>query len=252
MDCNAAIKDSFVPFFKDKIEGKENLALFYSDNPPPTHQYKWKVTPEKLVTIHISKSDPISNAKDTIWLKQELERKWKNGTAEERMKLTEWIVRDWGGVKRNSTKRFEEYFKKGENNNPDLPLKGVASYSKVLSISNITDYAIYDARVAASLAAIQIIYPSCKPVFFPFIRGRNKTVSDQDNPNSFVSRFYAKELDKQWINPEDRNDTYSLYLALLRSILKHFPEYKIYHLEMMLFAMAETLCENAIKKWCNK
>lgn len=247
MDCSTAIRDSFVRFFKDK----ENLALFYSDNPPSAHQYKWQVKPETLLKIGIERSEPISNAKDTIWLKQELENKWKKGNAEERMKLTKWIVRDWGEVRGNGAERLAQYADIAQNNNIPLTLQGVASYSNVLSISDCTRYAIYDARVAASLAAIQTLYLSAHPVFFHFIPGRNKTVSDQSNPNSFVSLFRTKELDKQWASPPQYK-TYSLYLSLLQDILKHFPDYKIYHLEMMLFAMAETLCEDAIKKWRNE
>ena len=76
---------------------------------------------------------------------------------------------------------------------PSTPLSGISSFSKILAIKGPDKYAIYDARVAVSLNAIQIIYQISSGVAFPYVLGRNRITGDATSkpPRGFVYREAA-------------------------------------------------------------
>jgi len=49
------------------------------------------------------------------------------------------------------------YINQADAERPSTPFSGIASYSKIFSIKDPDRYAIFDARVSASLNAIQLI-----------------------------------------------------------------------------------------------
>ena len=133
-----------------------------------------------------------------------------------------------------------------ENNHNYTPLKGIASYSKILAAAFPEDYAIYDARVAASLNAIQLLNPSDGRIAFHYLAGRNNIVGNKNKKIGFTEdkRFSIKNLTSSDYNflPIDKNNVYKIYINLLKNIVQKNPNFKLHECEMVLFAQAEELC----------
>ena len=177
----------------------------------------------------------------TLEVKRSLKEAWYSATdSQQKERLCKEIVSDWGGIKSNAPETFQMYVSRVEQTKPALPLSGVASYSKIFSVVRPDEFAIYDARVAASLNAVQKIFAAPVPVFFPYIPSRNKTICAFMNQHS---RQRAKVLG--WNTDLKRDETYPAYLTLIHSLSRRFPEKQIYDFEMQLFSEAEELLKRA-------
>lgn len=170
-----------------------------------------------------------SSAEWNRQLKRSLSKAWSIATHRQRLKLAHWIVSDWGGVKRNKPGTIEEHIERARPNNKRFPFKGIASYSKILTISNPEMYAIYDARVAASLNALQFLVRSTPAVYFPIPTGQNNTV-----------RRFANTLPKEGSIRVIPDETYSAYLEALRQTCID-QGCTLTEVEMVLFAVASRL-----------
>lgn len=188
-----------------------------------------------------------------VELKKYLNEKWSPSNAEEKLSLTKVIVSDWGGVKNNKLTTLQTYVNEFERNIPSTPLKGVASYSKIFAIAGIEKYAIYDARVAVCLNAIQWNSNIRKGIAFNYIPGRNNVTGHAGKRIGFAycNQFKTEELIKRGWRRIKRDDTYKIYLDTLYECLKHFEEYSLYDLEMVLFANAENECLKAMNSVSN-
>lgn len=187
-----------------------------------------------------------------VELKKHLHQKWVNATsAPEKLDCAKEIISDWGGVRGNKPDTLKNYVDEIEKDQPDTPLKGVASYSKLFSIANLEKYAIYDARVAVSLNAIQYLADVKDRIAFNYISGRNNITGHVGKKKGFAhaAPFKKKTLigERGWKSIE-RDETYSIYLNLLNTCLESFPDCHLYDLEMALFYNAENLCEKAAEK----
>jgi hypothetical protein len=111
-------------------------------------------------------------------------------------------------------------------------LKGVATWSKILTVRNPNYYAIYDARVAASLNAIQLISAIKEPIFFPQVPSRNSKIS---NFQKWISRRFPKAI------RVSRNRAYREYVSLVGAVARNSGLASPDEVEMILFANAETL-----------
>ena len=133
-----------------------------------------------------------------------------------------------------------------KSENPSTPLKGIASYSKIYSIIDMDKYAVYDARVAAALNAIQWNYGVKDGMAFNYINVRNNIIGNATKKIGFVYQepFKVKNLVAKGWRKIRKDDTYQVYLDLLQTCLKQLPKYNLYELEMVLFANAEKECEN--------
>lgn len=131
---------------------------------------------------------------------------------------------------------------------PATPLKGVASYSKIFAIADMKKYAIYDARVAVCLNAIQWNSNIHKGIAFNYIPGRNNVTGHARKKIGFAynDHFKTKNLVKAGWQRVQRDKTYRVYLDTLNECLKHFREYSLYDLEMVLFSNAEKECVRAM------
>lgn len=181
-----------------------------------------------------------SNYQINVGLKFELSRLWRNSPAR-RLELVNYIVSTWGGIRRNSQDTLKRYSLL-QPPVASLPLKGVASYSKVLGIIDPDEYAIYDARVAVALNAAQLLAGVSKGYFFPYLPGRNNIVGNSVTKRGFSqdSRFkWGSALFDGWTVVE-KDKAYLRYLEALKVVAKSegFP---IYTLEMTLFSDAEEL-----------
>lgn len=144
------------------------VTYFKNELPKLKNHYQWKI-PEIRGFNRCGEKGYEPN----VELKKYLNQKWLSSNVEERLKLSSVIVSDWGGVKDNKLTKLQSYVDEIEKHTPSMPLKGVASYSKIFAIVDMEKYAIYDARVAVCLNAIQWNYHIRKGVAFNYVPGRN-------------------------------------------------------------------------------
>jgi hypothetical protein len=183
-------------------------------------------------------------AKQNIALRKHLEDRWARADAQERIRLATWIIKDWGGIGANNPTTIDRYVAMAETPDPTTPFAGVSSYSKVLSMRDPDKFAIYDARVAASLNAIQLIQllrgvPSVNLLAFPAPSSRNNEVKRfcEMCPREILTGNYGFQR-----VPDD--DAFGVYLMLLGK-LKEQMNQSILEVEMALFARSEDFCSEA-------
>lgn len=201
--------------------------------------YTWEINLEHLpVDLSLSGN---TIYEQNISLRHQLHHAFSVATDfEEKYKIIRWYIYHWGGVKANSDSTLTEY----SQSSPEiLILKGVdgiASWSKALSIIDPVRYAIYDARFAMSLNALQVIYAVDLPQYFPPLKGRNTLI------NFFQAKLQTTFL--QW-NKANTQTFYQEYLALLQQIADQFSENVTRHeVEMLLFAHTDELSFQAAAK----
>ena len=79
---------------------------------------------------------------------------------------------------------------------PETPLSGIASFSKVLAIKDPLKYAIYDARVAVSINAIQMISKVLTLITFSLLLSLNFSYADNhDTETNIIDK--AKEINQK-------------------------------------------------------
>ncbi|MBC3767094.1 hypothetical protein [Neptunicella marina] len=185
-----------------------------------------------------------------IALKHFLHQQWLEADIAGKQKLAKVIVADWGGVKGNKTETLHQYVERLSVLNPPTPLKGIASYSKIFAVADLYRFAIYDARVAVSLNALQWLHDPHRGFAFSYISGRNNVTGHATKRIGFVytDTFKINNLVKAGWQRIARDDTYRSYMQLLNDCLQYFPDYKLYDLEMALFANAERLALEAMKR----
>ena len=220
------------------------------------YEYSWKVADrdwERLDTLGLgfnwrSYSDQKVANKD---LKYHLSMKWGELDWNKKVKLATWIVENWGKIHGNKPKTIESHVRLVNQDEPVTPIKGVASYSKILAIKDPNRYAIYDARVAAALNAIQLlcapIVPSFNKIHFPYLAGRNSIIEGTREKPGFVKIANKKKLLSMKFGVIRPQDTYGTYLSLLDGIAGSFEAVNILDVEMVLFSEAPSLCKQATK-----
>lgn len=184
-----------------------------------------------------------------VALKKFLHNRWVSAATDaQRVEVSEFVIADWGGVRRNSRSTLKRYIDEIEKENPATPMKGVASYSKLFSIAQPDRYSIYDARVAACLNAIQYQADPRNGVAFNYCPGRNNQIGNAKTRTGFVyeEEFRVRTLVGSGWTRIRRDDTYSLYLQLLSDCLAELPKYERHDFEMVLFANAEIETGKAI------
>jgi hypothetical protein len=224
---------------------------FFADHLPRlSDKYSWPLKkPKQPLRVPTSGHELQGNGMDEcITLKKHLTQEWANATeAATKKQLAQWIVSDWGGVRTNGPDTIDSYITSITSGDFSMPLQGVASYSKILSIVDCHQYAIYDARVVASLNALQLLMNAPSPLFFTYIPGRNKVIHGNKKADGFVKTFPKSKLVKHGWTVVPADESYTTYMELLHSLKSDFPSHEIYHFEMTLFSMAPELCEQAIK-----
>lgn len=229
-------------FMTDTIESLKN---FFSISLKTIEtDYQWQI-PDQL-SFMVSGQGFQNNVK----LKMQFHERWKIANNENRIKITNEIISIWGGVRGNKKETIEIYVNKYSAEFNDCPLKGVASYSKLLSIIEPKRFAIYDARVAVSLNAIQFLADVKNGIIFNYIDGRNNITGNKLNKTGFryLQPFTKKSLKAKAWRTLPNDNTYHEYLATLQDIQAALPTHHLYEFEMSLFANAEKLATKAIKK----
>lgn len=222
---------SLCEFFDLKIPSLEN-------------EYKWKIP--DIAGFPFSGQ---SGYHQNIALKLHLKALWDNAIDnEERLKVAKMIVSDWGGVRANNKDTLISYISKSLSTSPPTPIKGVASYSKILAIVHPGRFAIYDARVAACLNAVQINLKIKDGLAFNYVPGRNNIIGNTSKKIGFTQdeRFTTKQLSALGWQVIKRGETYERYIELLNLCLLERPHYSLASLEMVLFSSAEDECKKAM------
>lgn len=184
-------------------------------------------------------------------LKIFLKRQWDGALTEStKIEVAETIVKDWGGVRNNSAETIKGYVSVVGNPSATMPLKGVASYSKIFAIVHPDEFAIYDARVAACLNAVQINAGLSAGLAFNYVPGRNNIVGNSLKRVGFTQerRFSVEKLLQRGWSGLELNKTYLKYMNVLKLCLICRPQYDLVQLEMSLFANAEIECKKAMKR----
>lgn len=121
--------------------------------------------------------------------------------------------------------------------------KGIASWSKALCVRDPHEFAIFDARVSASLNALQIIHRAriAAPLRFPLLSSRNREVA------AGAALLRGHFLQHAWPGV-DRN-FYDMYLRLCKAVGERIGSrdapMPVYAVEMALFAHTEELLREA-------
>ena len=116
-----------------------------------------------------------------------------------------------GGVKANSKDTLRKYTETSPEQLIIKGSKGIASWSKALTVIDPARYAIYDARVAMSLNALQIIDSIDDAKYFPPLKGRNTLI------NFFQIKIQPTL--SQWDKFDDQ-EFYSYYLGRVINYLE--------------------------------
>lgn len=223
-------KEALVEYFKEELPKLEN-------------SYTWKIP-----NINGFRQSGEKGYLPNVELKLYFSREWSKSSDEDKIKLAKIIVSDWGGVKGNHPETLAKYVSNINAGIPETPIKGVASYSKIYSITDMNEYAIYDARVACCLNAVQFNYGVKVGLAFNYISGRNNVTGHSGKKIGFVyqDEFKTENLISNGWGKIKLNDTYATYIKLLKECLKFFPTYGLHDLEMVLFANAEKECLKAM------
>lgn len=177
-------------------------------------------------------------------LKVHFKKQWEEASHNDRLQIATVIVSEWGGVRANRPETLQRYVSALREAEPPTPLQGVASYSKIFAVVDPDRFAIYDARVAACLNAVQINAGVERGVAFNYVPGRNNVVGNAVTRQGFTQdvRFSPKKLVGSGWLPVKRGETYKKYLDVLTLCQAELPGFGLVSLEMALFANAEREC----------
>lgn len=199
--------------------------------------YKWpmpRVEPPVPITLGGG-----SLAAQTLRLKAELAAAWAT-EAVPRMSLASWYVRKWGGIGRLSDRTLMEYVMASEVALADYRTYGVASWSKVLALRNPRQFAIFDARVSASLNAL-LLLTGRRDCIFPALPSRNTKILA-------FQRWQHQNGDQTGAGSRPLKKPYRRYLEVLRGASADLGPDGLSKAEMILFAHAEGLASTAMAR----
>lgn len=169
-----------------------------------------------------------------IALRTYLSNRWKKATYAEKLSIAQWIVKDWGGIVAIKDETLDRYVSLAESGS-QYPFEGVSSYSKILAIKDPSRFAIYDARVAASLNCLQLLGET-RVLAFPVPISRNSQINNSMH-TGFADRCTMSWLKKNGFSAEPLHQVYGIYCNLLSELSKQ-TENSILQIEMTLFSTA--------------
>lgn len=235
------INDNLIENLKDYFDGKSPFQGLGLKNLSNNYNWPRKGNFPNIESISSIKILGNNNYEKNIFLKENSSKIWDEGS---KFEIAQWAIKDWGGIRKNKNETIEEYLNEIKNKNYPSYIKGVASYSKILSFMKPEEFAIYDARVAISLNAIQLLCESETGVAFTYLPGRNNALRIFRNSEPTKTKNL---INNGWQNIQ-KDDCYSIYLNYLKKVNSYFPTSKLYELEMSLFADAESLADRYLKK----
>jgi hypothetical protein len=208
-----------------------------------SNEYSWEVnenTWESLQTGFKHTRYRSRNAMNHA-LRKHFSPVWKKALPKEKLRLGTWIIKHWGGIHSNKINTIKSHIKLAEYELPEVKFKGIASSTKILAFKNSAEFAIYDARVAASLNAIQLLNVTDARILFPIPPSRRDTISKFD-----ATLKQLKKTPNFEMKIIRRDDTYQYYMILLKKLSSRISR-SVLDLEMFLFAAGPALSGNALK-----
>ena len=222
--------------------------------------YKWQFDeslPQKRFGFSFSGKTPFQK---TLELKRQLaEAVRKARNVETKVRLADYFIKDWGGIRRFShTEKMVSSLdaliaSKAPPKGAQFPYENISSWSKWLSVI-CPDWApIYDARVAYSLNGINFLQGGLSKAF-PIPTGRNTKTALIDTSTLVVMARLSKGPDSK---NEDigsahywrPNEVYSQYLSSIRTTHQQlWREKPIVYTEALLFALADTVIFSDVVK----
>jgi hypothetical protein len=208
-----------------------------------TGWYSWSFKPEEVPAgvsgIDAPEADWYSR---NVALKQGLHARWRAQPAH-RADLEKYYVVDWGGVRSNKPETLAVYHGSDARANIARGDKGIASWSKALCVRDPLEFAIFDARVSASLNALQVIHRGRigAPLRFPLLASRKLAVV---RGTALLRRHFQQHA---W--PRVDQGFYDAYLRLCKAVGERIGSpsapMPVYAVEMALFAHTEELLRDA-------
>lgn len=170
---------------------------------------------------------------DNLALRQALHCTWMRDQ-QRRQEIATWYVSRWGGIRKNKPETIQSFVDTlGKSKLPSC-MSGVASWSKIAAIADPSRWAIFDARVAFSLNALQHVQRGKVSEPFPVLPSRNTLLR-----RALVALRRANNL-----RPPNRSNgigPYQRYLEVLGAT-----KLGLQRLEMALFVAAEPLAKKMI------
>ncbi len=108
--------------------------------------YRWEFRVE-TVPFGLQVPNGTSRAK-TIALKKILHERWLVSDFQDKQRIIQWFISEWGGIRTNDRQTIAAYADASPQDLIDRGVTGIASWSKALCIYDPERYAIFDARVA--------------------------------------------------------------------------------------------------------
>lgn len=167
-------------------------------------------------------------------LKEKLAQAWGTANPSQLLGLAHYYVVIWGGIRAIQMPTLQRHLALVTGGG-GYPIDGIASWSKIATISDPTRYAIFDARVAFSLNALQVLSGLGGSNRFPKLSSRNGVIKRVGEKLDAYARRHA------WPDVP-RSQVYPLYLKLLGHAAGGIRQpMALARAEMVLFAMAEAL-----------
>ncbi|WAC22931.1 hypothetical protein [Blastomonas sp. SL216] len=178
-----------------------------------------------------------TQAQKNVALRKHYNLKWLAASEQDCLASKEAITRQYivnfGGIRKNSDERISRYAQASDEELAHGKLAGVASWSKVLSIRDPAAYAIYDARVAFSLNALQLQRLGHVGVWFPLLPTQNATLKRVQRPFANIKPKLEHRIKSKF--------AYRRYMeALSHAVGNGAPDDG----EMILFAVAPKLARD--------
>ena len=203
--------------------------------------YRWRTINEDLLPDGIVLPEGNQYRKN-IALKALLHKKWSETSEhEERKRLIKYYISTWGGIHGNSDETIDRYSRSRPDDLIALGSCGIASWSKALCVMDPYQFAIFDARVSASINSLQIVNNIDNKVLFPVLTSRNNTIKKG------IKLLKGEANKSKWRIAEERK-FYEEYLGLLESagsVLEKNVCASVATIEMLLFSKAEELVRQA-------
>jgi hypothetical protein len=216
------------------------LRTYLESSQAGPENYNWRINHARLPNgVFIPDT---CNYSQNVRLKYALHEAWlearRRNDDNRLIELANYYVATWGGVRGNSEATILGYIR----SDPQELIqtqggRGVASWSKVLCITNPECFAIFDARVAMALNALQAVNRVSADHFvrFPILPSRNTMI----NRGNAAFRKWFEENDVH-----NAANFYGIYLNLLKVAAGQ--SLKICEVEMRLFGGAVSLCQEAL------
>lgn len=199
--------------------------------------YSWR--PIALKTLPVGIRLPEGNQfRKNVALKRRLSTRWQEADESERYTLANFYVSEWGGIRNNSEDTLRFYCSARPKDLINAGTHGISSWSKVLCIRNPRSYAIYDARVAVALNALQITSGVKRPRIYPLLKGQNDLINQ-------AAHYVSQKTQRHGWQELAALEFYRRYLALLDCAARSvkLSKNRRMTLEMLLFARAEDLAK---------